>query len=127
MLLAALLNNASRASLAFVATIAWVCGPVLDFFLLLLRLLPDEGHDGLEGSVSFGHLLVMASALLGISGLDVLAHQEMDFEALPLLQRFTEKSTVFLQELPVPGVVLGGPKVALASAVSGGGPSPRTL
>ena len=77
--------------------------------------------------MGFGHLLVVASALLGISGLDVLAHQEMDFEALPLLQRFTEKSTVFLQELPVPGVVLGGPKVALASAVSGGGPSPRML
>ena len=77
--------------------------------------------------MGFGHLLVVASALLGISGLDVLAHQEMDFEALPLLQRFVEKSAVFLQKLLVLYVVLGGPKVALASAVSEGGLSPRTL
>ena len=60
------------------------------------------------------HLLMMAAALTGTSGSNILTHQDMYFEGLPFFEWLFKDVYVFLDELFVFDVIRERPEVTFA-------------
>lgn len=88
----------------------------LDFFdldFLNLGFSAEAGDDVFNGLIMGQHLLMVTSALCGILGLDIVAHENIDLHESLVLSILLKESHIFTQELYILAILLRFPMLLL--------------